>query len=160
MKLDVTKLPLGEALIAFVLAAVAVTFVLAFTLPSDAGIESEEAVAELSPTPAPPDVTPTPGGPPPELVQRGRELAAVNACLSCHSTTGEIIVGPSWKGLFGKDERLADGSTVTVDAAYVRESMLNPGAKIVEGFNPAMPSFSMLPEEDIQALIAFIQSVE
>ncbi len=55
MKLDVTKLPLGEALIAFVLAAVAVTFVLAFTLPSDAGIEEkaegdDDAVAEMSPT--------------------------------------------------------------------------------------------------------------
>ncbi len=56
MKLDVTKLPLGEALIGFVLAAVAVTFVLAFTLPSDAGIEDvepedDDAVAEMSPTP-------------------------------------------------------------------------------------------------------------
>ncbi len=55
MKLDVTKLPLGEALIAFVLAAVAVTFVLAFTLPSGAGIEDvepegDDAVAEMSPT--------------------------------------------------------------------------------------------------------------
>ncbi len=55
MKLDVTKLPLGEALIAFVLAAVVVTFLLAFTLPSGQGIEGVEpedgdAVAEMSPT--------------------------------------------------------------------------------------------------------------
>ncbi len=64
MKLDVTKLPLGEALIAFVLAAVAGTFVLAFTLPSDAGIEGkakgDDGVAELSPTP---EETPADGGP-------------------------------------------------------------------------------------------------
>ena len=60
MKFDVTKLPLGEALIGFVLAAVAITFVLAFTLPSGSGIE--EVVAELSPTP---EVTPTVGGSPP-----------------------------------------------------------------------------------------------
>ena len=65
MKLDVTKLPLGEALIAFVLAALAVTFVLAFTLASDAGIEEktggdDDAVADLSPTP---QETPADGGP-------------------------------------------------------------------------------------------------
>ncbi len=56
MKLDVTKLPLGEALIAFVLAAVAVTFILAFTLGGDGGIEEkaggdDDAVAEMSPEP-------------------------------------------------------------------------------------------------------------
>ncbi len=67
MKLDVTKLPLGEALIAFVLAAVAVTFVLAFTLSSDAGIEDvepgdDDAVAEMSPTPQA-EETPADGGP-------------------------------------------------------------------------------------------------
>jgi plastocyanin len=64
MKFDITKLPLGEALIAFVLAAVAVTFVLAFTLPSDAGIEEkpegDDAVAEMSPTTG---NTPADGGP-------------------------------------------------------------------------------------------------
>ncbi len=65
MKLDVTKLPLGEALIAFVFAAVAATFVLAFTLPSGAGIEEkaggdDAAVADLSPTP---EETPADGGP-------------------------------------------------------------------------------------------------
>ncbi len=65
MKLDVTKLPLGEALIGFVFAAVAVTFVLAFILPSDAGIEDVEpedgdAVAEMSPTT---EETPADGGP-------------------------------------------------------------------------------------------------
>ncbi len=67
MKLDVTKLPLGEALIGFVFAAVAVTFVLAFTLPSDAGIEDVEpedgdVVAEMSPTPQA-EETPADGGP-------------------------------------------------------------------------------------------------
>ncbi len=67
MKLDVTKLPLGEALIGFVFAAVAVTFVLAFTLPSDAGIEDVEpedgdAVTEMSPTPQA-EETPADGGP-------------------------------------------------------------------------------------------------
>ncbi len=64
MKLDVTKLPLGEALIAFVLAAVVVTFLLAFTLPSGQGLEGVEpedgeAVAEMSPEP---EGTPADGG--------------------------------------------------------------------------------------------------
>lgn len=60
MKFDATKLPLGEALVGFVLVAVVVTFVLAFMFASGSGIEEEETVAELSPTPAG-DVTPTEG---------------------------------------------------------------------------------------------------
>ncbi len=60
MKFDATKLPLGEALVGFVFVAVVVTFVLAFMFASGSGIEEEETVAELSPTPAG-DVTPTEG---------------------------------------------------------------------------------------------------
>ncbi len=62
MKIDVTKLPLGEALIGFVLAALAVTFVLAFAIGNnDGGIGGEEAVAGMSPTPEP-EETPSDGG--------------------------------------------------------------------------------------------------
>ena len=153
MKLDVTKLPLGKALVGFVFAAVVVTFVLAFMFAGDAGIQREDgAVAGLSPTSS--------GGQASDLVQRGREIAAVNACLACHSTTGETIVGPTWKGAFGEPVTLSDGTEVIVDEAYVRESILNPSAKIVEGFTPVMPLFPGLSDDDIQAVIAFMQSVK
>lgn len=153
MKLDVTKLPLGEALVGFVFAAVVLTFVLAFMFAPDAGIQPEDGTgAGLSPMSS--------GDQASDLVQRGREIAAVNGCLACHSTTGETIVGPTWKGAFGEPVTLVDGTEVVVDEAYVRESLQDPAAKIVEGFTPVMPVFSGLSDDDIQAIIAFMKSVK
>ena len=85
-------------------------------------------------------------------------IAQSRGCTACHSTTGGIIVGPTWQNLFGKTETLDDGSQVVVDEAYIRESILNPRAKIVQGFQPVMPSFT-LSDGDIEALIAFIKSL-
>lgn len=67
-------------------------------------------------------------------------LNPANACSTCHSTDGSRLVGPSLKDKYGTTEKLADGSTVTVDDAYIKESLINPTAKVVEGFPPAMPS--------------------
>jgi mono/diheme cytochrome c family protein len=91
------------------------------------------------------------------LVTKGRELYASKTCIACHSLDGTKGVGPSWKDVFGKDEKLADGSTVTVDDAYLRESIKDPMLKIVAGFAPAMPP---LPLEDLEldALVAFIKA--
>jgi len=91
------------------------------------------------------------------LVTKGRELYASKTCIACHSLDGTRGVGPSWKDVFGITEKLADGSSVTVDDAYLRESITDPNAKIVEGFAPAMPP---LPLEDVEldALVAFIKA--
>lgn len=70
--------------------------------------------------------------------ERGSKWAADYACISCHSVDGSVIAGPSWAGLFGSEETLADGTVVTVDEAYLRDSILNPNAQIVEGFNPGV----------------------
>ncbi|RMG89693.1 MAG: cytochrome c oxidase subunit II [Chloroflexi bacterium] len=56
-------------------------------------------------------------------------------CAACHSVDGTQIVGPTWLGLFGREEQMDDGSTIVVDETYLRESILNPNAKIVSGFN-------------------------
>jgi len=151
MKLDVTKLPLGELLVGSVLAAVVATFVLAFAFAPDSGIEGEEPAAE-SPEPG----AGTAGS---ELAQQGQEIAQSFGCTACHSTTGEVIVGPSWLDLFGKTETLADGSEVQVDEAYIKESIQDPSAKLVQGFDALMPSFSQLTDEEIDALIAYMQSL-
>lgn len=92
------------------------------------------------------------------LVAQGERLAQTRGCLACHSTDGSPSVGPTWKGLFGKTESLADGTTVTVDEAYLKESILDPGARIVEGFPNVMPPFS-LSEEELAALIAYLKSL-
>ncbi len=68
---------------------------------------------------------------------------------------------PSLNGLYGAQVLLADGSTVTADEAYLRESLLQPNAKIVAGYQPLMPAFQgQLTEEQIFALTAYIRSLQ
>ena len=92
------------------------------------------------------------------LIEQGRMLAESRGCLGCHSIDGSAGVGPTWQGLFGKTETLSDGSTVVVDADYLKESILNPGARVVQGFAPIMPpgSFS---DEELDALIAYTKDL-
>jgi len=92
------------------------------------------------------------------VVVLGQQLAQTKGCLGCHTTDGTPSVGPSWKGLFGKQESLSDGTTVAVDEAYLAESIADPSAKVVENFPPAMPPYT-LNEEDLEAIIAYIKSL-
>ncbi len=110
------------------------------------------------PTPPPP---PTPSGDTPEDpdAAAGQQLAAAN-CTSCHSVDGSDGTGPTWQGLFGSEVPLEDGSTVTADEEYIRESILNPTAKVHQGFPPIMPSFEgVLTDEEINQIIAFIETL-
>lgn len=92
---------------------------------------------------------------------RGKELASQLGCVGCHSADGSPGVGPTWKGLYNSQVELADGSTVTADEAYLRESILEPGAKIVAGFQNVMPSYKgRLSDEDVQALIEYIKTLK
>lgn len=152
MKFDVTKLPLGELIVGSVLAVVVATFVLAFAFGPGTGIEEEGAGGEASPEPG----AVTPGS---ELAQQGQQIASDFGCTACHSTTGEVIVGPSWLDIYGSTVTLSDGSDVQVDDAYIKESIQNPSAQVVEGFDPVMPSFSQLTDADIEALTAYIQDL-
>jgi cytochrome c oxidase subunit 2 len=60
-------------------------------------------------------------------------------CVSCHSLDGTPGVGPTWQGVYGREEMLEDGTVVVVDDAYIHESIFQPNLKIVQGFAPAMP---------------------
>lgn len=94
-------------------------------------------------------------------VEVGQAIYNDKACMTCHSLDGSVKAGggPSFKGLWGKTETLADGSTVTVDENYISESILVPGAKVVKGFQPVMPSFQgSLKPEHIKGVIAFIKA--
>jgi cytochrome c oxidase subunit 2 len=94
------------------------------------------------------------------LAQKGKNLVEQSGCLACHSTDGSIKVGPSFKDLFGSTVRLSDGKTVTADADYIHESILDPGAKIVAGFRNLMPTFKgILKDDDITAIIAYMQTL-
>jgi len=91
--------------------------------------------------------------------QHGEALFESKACTVCHSIDGSPRVGPSLKGVWGKEEKLADGSTVLVDAAYIASSIRDPNAQVVEGFPPAMVLSSPVSDEEIVLLTAYIQSL-
>ncbi len=92
------------------------------------------------------------------LVELGRRVFAQKGCVGCHSLDGSRRVGPSVKGIWQKEEKLADGAVVRVDEDYVRESVLKPAAKVVAGYPNAMPPIP-LEERELAALIALIQSL-
>jgi cytochrome c oxidase subunit 2 len=88
----------------------------------------------------------------------GSRLFQEQRCVTCHQTNG--IMAPVLQGLFGKEVKLADGQTAVVDEAYIRESILNPTAKVVAGYQPNMPTFQgQVTEDAIMQLIAYIKSL-
>ncbi|MDB5762131.1 MAG: coxM [Herminiimonas sp.] len=88
---------------------------------------------------------------------QGQALAQSKGCVACHTIDGGSSVGPTWKGLFGKTETMADGSTALVDEAYLKDFIRNPQARVVKGFAPIMPKIEMTDDE-LAALVAYIKS--
>jgi cytochrome c oxidase subunit 2 len=92
-------------------------------------------------------------------VQEGQKLFSDYDCVSCHAT-GQRQRGPNLGSLYGTTVELADGNKVLFDEVYIRESILEPKAKIARGFPPVMPTFrGQLTEEQILALITYIKSL-
>ncbi len=95
------------------------------------------------------------------IADKGKDLYNIKGCVACHNTTDATKIGPGFKGLFGKKRDFADGSSVTADENYIRDSLLNPQAKIVKGFPPSMPTFQgSLEEEEIKSIIEFIKTLK
>jgi cytochrome c oxidase subunit 2 len=93
-------------------------------------------------------------------VTAGQKLFAEKACITCHVADGTGRA-PSLNGVYGAKVLLADGSLVTADDAYIRESILQPNAKIVAGYQPVMPTFQgQLTEEQILSLTAYVKSLQ
>jgi cytochrome c oxidase subunit 2 len=94
------------------------------------------------------------------LAQRGEKLYNQN-CKVCHSVDGSRLVGPSWKGIWGATHEMESGEKVLVDENYLKESILNPNAKIVKGYPPGMNSFQgQLSEEKINYIIEYIKTLK
>jgi cytochrome c oxidase subunit 2 len=91
----------------------------------------------------------------------GQQLFQSLGCVSCHGANGEGGRGPALAGLFGRRVFLTNNQTLTADEGYIRESIENPQAKVVVGFNPIMPTFQgqVTPEQLIQ-IISFIKSLQ
>jgi cytochrome c oxidase subunit 2 len=94
-------------------------------------------------------------------VAQGQELFSQTlGCASCHGANGEGGRGPSLINLFGQSQALEGGQNVIADESYIRESILNPQAKIVAGYKPIMPTFQgQVSEEQLLQLITYIKSL-
>jgi cytochrome c oxidase subunit 2 len=100
----------------------------------------------------------TGGGASADQVAAGKALVRDRGCPSCHSSSGSKGTGPTWKGLYGSEVKLADGTTVTADETYIKESITDPSAKIVDGYGNLMPQFNLTPAEQDQ-IVAYIKSL-
>ena len=94
------------------------------------------------------------------LASAGQKLFADLACNTCHRPDAQGR-GPVLQNLFGKTVELNTGDRVVVDEAYVRESILNPQAKVTLGFQPIMPTFQgLVTEEGLLELIEYVKSLK
>lgn len=100
---------------------------------------------------------------PEDPVERGEIWYTQYGCQACHSIDGSPGVGPTWLGVYGSQEPLTDGTSVTVDDAYLYESIVDPNLKIVQGYLPnIMPQnfVDVLSDVQINDLIAFIRTLQ
>jgi cytochrome c oxidase subunit 2 len=101
--------------------------------------------------PQPEDLTPA---------ELGARLSEEQGCLSCHSTDGTELVGPTWAGLFNSERQLEDGSMVVADEQYLENAILEPGGQVVAGYPNVMPAaYSFLSDEELTAIIEYIKSL-
>lgn len=90
----------------------------------------------------------------------GEYLYRAKGCVACHTVDGTNNTGPSWKGIWGKEHEFEGGGKAIVDANYVRESILVPGAKIVKGRQNQMVSYQgQVNDRELDGLIAYIESL-
>jgi len=101
------------------------------------------------------------GGPSGTPIEQGEKLVSLQGCQTCHSVDGSDLIGPSFKGIWGRDRNLADGSSVTVDENYIRESILYPGEKIAEGYQNVMtPYEGRISDEEITNIIEYLKTID
>ncbi|MBA4150476.1 MAG: c-type cytochrome [Verrucomicrobia bacterium] len=98
-------------------------------------------------------------------VKEGKRVSELMGCIACHSVDGSKLgkSGPTWKGLFGSEVSLANAGKVVADAAYLRESIIDPTAKVVSGFEKSdagMPSYEgVITDAQIESVILYIETL-
>ena len=92
-------------------------------------------------------------------VELGERLYVQQGCQACHSLDGSPGVGPTMAGLYGSERTFTDGTTAIADEDYLIESIVEPGALIVEGYDNVMVSYDYLSESEIQSLVEFIKTL-
>lgn len=93
------------------------------------------------------------------LASSGEKLFQELACSTCHRPDSQGR-GPVLDGLFGRTVELQGGGTVVADESYIRESIVNPQARILAGYQPMMPTFQgLISEEGLLQLVAYVKSL-
>ncbi|MET0146083.1 MAG: cytochrome c [Ilumatobacteraceae bacterium] len=93
-----------------------------------------------------------------DAVAAGKDLARASGCTACHGVDGQGGIGPAWAGSLGTTIELTDGSTATIDEAYITQSIHDPPAHVQEGFAVAMPA-NELTDEQVADIVAYILSL-
>lgn len=94
-------------------------------------------------------------------VASGAEVFRLRGCDACHSLDGTKGSGPTLGGVFNSRVVLADRTVVVADEAYLRESILKPGARVVAGFLPIMPQYRLvLSAAEVDALVVWLMTLE
>ncbi len=95
------------------------------------------------------------------LPELGKLLYVNKGCNTCHSIDGTRIQGPSFKGIWGQTHQFSNAAPAVVDENYIRESLLQPTARVRAGYEAIMPSFQgLLREREIQALAEYVKSLK
>jgi cytochrome c oxidase subunit 2 len=95
------------------------------------------------------------------LPELGKLLYQKQGCSTCHTTDGSRLIGPTWKGMFGRTEHFTGGASAAVDENYIRESILDPQAKIVDSYPPSMPTYQgKLSDRQLTGIIEYIKSLK
>ncbi len=95
----------------------------------------------------------------PDTSAAGEEIFVASGCRECHVEAGGAVA-PRLEGLYGEEVRLEGGETVVADEAYLRESIVLPGARIVDGYQALMPEFQgILTADQVDAVISYIRSL-
>ncbi len=96
--------------------------------------------------------------------QQGANLIQVKGCVACHTTDGTPKIGPTFKGVFEKKETVIHNGKereITVDEAFIKQTLLHPEIDRVKGFPPIMPSQQgQLTDKEIEAIIEYIKSLK
>ena len=121
-------------------------------------VEQQEYIAWVEERQSEPDVTTL------TAAERGQiwyEVGNGFGCVSCHSLDGTRVVGPTWQGLFGREEALTNGTVVIADEEYIRSSILNPNDQIVDTYDPnQMPANYGEQFAEVEAEIFAVSGVE
>ena len=95
----------------------------------------------------------------PDINNAAYKILEAKDCFTCHSVDGSEGIGPTFKGMYGRKTKLKDGSTVTDDDAYMRESIVDPSAKVVDGFDDVMPK-PELTDEEVNQVIEYLKTLK